>query len=200
MAFALHDQITPSRPSPRAIDFVARNEFDFTIKAVAEGQPLAEVHGLSYKVDGRAVHNPERAILHDMDLLPFVTPIYHRDLVLTDYFIGYLKHPYVSLYTGRGCKSRCTFCLWPQTIGGHTYRTRSPAHVIEEIAQAKESFPQVKEFFFDDDTFNIRFYREADVRSQLEDHGFTWGSCKRFRVETELPTDFLRIHMTRTVS
>ena len=36
------------------------------------------------------------------------------------YFIGYLKHPYISFYTGRGCKSRCTFCLWPQTVGGHT--------------------------------------------------------------------------------
>ena len=31
-------------------------------------------------------------------------------------------HPYMSWYTGRGCKSRCTFCLWPQTIGGHKYR------------------------------------------------------------------------------
>ncbi|NQU69549.1 MAG: hopanoid biosynthesis associated radical SAM protein HpnJ, partial [Rhodospirillales bacterium] len=103
-----------------AIDFIARNEFDFAIKEIAEGRPLAEVDGVSYKVDGRAVHNPERAILHDMDQLPFVTPIYHRDLVVEDYFIGYLMHPYMSIYTGRGCKSRCTFCLWPQTIGGHT--------------------------------------------------------------------------------
>ena len=53
---------------------------------------------------------------------------------IENYFIGYLKHPYVSLYTGRGCKSRCTFCLWPQTVGGHRYRTRSVGHVIEEIA------------------------------------------------------------------
>ena len=52
--------------------------------------------------------------------------VYKRDLVIEDYFIGYLLHPYVSLYTGRGCRSRCTFCLWPQTIGGHRYRTRTP--------------------------------------------------------------------------
>ena len=77
-------------------------------------------------------------MLENMDELPFVTPVYKRDLEIENYFIGYLKHPYVSLYTGRGCKSRCTFCLWPQTVGGHRYRTRSVGHVIEEIAMGHE--------------------------------------------------------------
>ena len=109
-----------------AIDFVAREEFDFTIAEVAEGRALASVAGLSYKdPNGQEVHNPDRELLDDMDRLPFVTPVYKRDLRLEDYYIGYLLHPYVSLYTGRGCRSRCTFCLWPQTVGGHRYRTRS---------------------------------------------------------------------------
>ena len=47
------------------------------------------------------------------------------------------------------------------------------------------------------DTFNLRFYREAGVREQLGVAGFTWGSCKRFRVETDIPIDFLRIHALR---
>ena len=80
-------------------------------------------------------------------------PVYKRDLDIKKYFIGYLKHPYISIYTGRGCKSRCTFCLWPQTVGGHRYRKRSVGHVVEEIAWAQKAFPEVKEFFFDDDTF-----------------------------------------------
>jgi hypothetical protein len=37
-----------------------------------------------------------------MDQLPFVAPIYKRDLKTENYFSGYLKHPYVSIYTGRG--------------------------------------------------------------------------------------------------
>ena len=40
-----------------------------------------------------------------MDELPFVAPVYQRDLKIENYFIGYLKHPYVSIYTGRGCRS-----------------------------------------------------------------------------------------------
>ncbi len=172
-----------------AIDFVARSEFDFTIKEIAEGRPLSEVDGVSYKVDGRAVHNSERAILHDMDKLPFVTPIYHRDLVPEDYFIGYLKHPYMSLYTGRGCKSRCTFCLWPQTIGGHTYRTRSPAHVIEEISQAQKMFPQVREFFFDDDTFTDNRPRAEEIARGLGRLGVTW-SCN---AKANVPYETLKV-------
>jgi hopanoid biosynthesis associated radical SAM protein HpnJ len=166
-----------SLKSAPAIDFVARNEFDFTIKEIAEGRPLDKVDGISYRdVAGGVTHNLDRAILEDMDQLPFVTEVYKRDLRVEDYFIGYLKHPYISIYTGRGCKSRCTFCLWPQTVGGHRYRTRSPRHVAEEIALAKKNFPQVKEFFFDDDTFTDDLPRAEAIARELGKMGITW-SC-----------------------
>src|SRR5580700_2182802 len=166
-----------SLSASRAIDFVAREEFDFTIQEVAGGRPFGDIDGLSYRDGaGSLVHNRARAVLEDMDSLPFVTEVYRRDLKVEDYFIGYLKHPYVSLYTGRGCKSRCTFCLWPQTVGGHRYRVRSVAHVIEEIRQAKAYFPQVKEFFFDDDTFTDNLPRAEAIAKELGRLGVTW-SC-----------------------
>ncbi len=159
------------------IDFVARNEFDFTIKEIADGRPLSGIAGLSYRnAAGAVVHNDERAILENMDLLPFVTPVYRRDLDIKKYFIGYLKHPYISIYTGRGCKSRCTFCLWPQTVGGHRYRTRSVGHVVAEIAWAQKAFPEVKEFFFDDDTFTDDCPRAEAIAKELYKLGVTW-SC-----------------------
>jgi hopanoid biosynthesis associated radical SAM protein HpnJ len=159
------------------IDFVARNEFDFTIKEVAEGRDLAAVAGLSWrKADGTIVHNEDRAIIETMDDLPFVTPVYKRDLVIENYFGGYLKHPYISFYTGRGCKSRCTFCLWPQTIGGHRYRTRSVGHVIEELSWAQKAFPQVKEFFFDDDTLTDNLPRVEALAREIGKLGIVW-SC-----------------------
>jgi hopanoid biosynthesis associated radical SAM protein HpnJ len=160
-----------------AVDFVARNEFDFTIKDVASAVALKHIAGLSWRnPEGVIIHNADRPLLQDMDQLPFVTPVYRRDLVIENYFIGYLKHPYLSLYTGRGCKSRCTFCLWPQTVGGHHYRTRSVGHVIEEIALAKRLFPQVKEFFFDDDTFTDDAPRAEAIAKELGKLGITW-SC-----------------------
>jgi hopanoid biosynthesis associated radical SAM protein HpnJ len=160
-----------------AIDFVAREEFDFTVKELAEGRDWKNIQGLSYRnANGQIVHNEDRAILEDMDQLPFVTPVYKRDLKIEKYFIGYLKHPYLSLYTGRGCKSRCTFCLWPQTVGGHRYRTRSVEHVIEEMRWAKAAFPQVKEVFFDDDTFTDNPARAEAIARELGKLNITW-SC-----------------------
>ena len=173
-----------------AIDFVTGNEFDFTIREIAEGRDWKAIAGLSYRDAGGALrHNPPRAILEDMDQLPFVTPVYKRDLTIENYFIGYLKHPYVSLYTGRGCKSRCTFCLWPQTVGGHRYRTRSVANVIEEMRWAQAAFPQVKEFFFDDDTFTDDRARTEAIARELGKLGLTW-SCN---AKANVPRDTLKV-------
>ena len=163
--------------STTAIDFVARNEFDFTIKEIADGRDWANVKGITYRnSEGVVVHNVDREILHNMDDLPFVTPVYKRDLDITKYFGGYLKHPYVSFYTGRGCKSRCTFCLWPQTVGGHNYRVRSIEHVIEEVKYVKEALPQVKEIFFDDDTLTDNLPRVEALAKELGKLGVVW-SC-----------------------
>jgi hopanoid biosynthesis associated radical SAM protein HpnJ len=172
-----------------AIDFVAREEFDFTVAEVAEGRPLATVDGISYRGNGNVVHNRDRETLEDMDRLPFVTPVYHRDLRIEDYYIGYLRHPYVSLYTGRGCRSRCTFCLWPQTVGGHRYRTRTVANVLEEAALARRLFPQMKELFFDDDTFTDDRGRAEAIARGLGKLGITW-SCN---AKANVPRETLRV-------
>ena len=160
-----------------AIDFVARNEFDFTIKEVADGTDWSQIKGLSYRnASGEIVHNEDREILDNMDALPWVTPVYKRDLAIENYFIGYLKHPYVSFYTGRGCKSRCTFCLWPQTVGGHRYRVRSVEDVVAEVKWTMTAFPKLKEIFFDDDTLTDNLPRVEALAKELGKLGVTW-SC-----------------------
>ncbi|GBD57153.1 hopanoid biosynthesis associated radical SAM protein HpnJ [Gluconobacter wancherniae] len=172
------------------IDFVARNEFDFTIKEIAEGKPLSEVDGITWRnAEGEVIANKDRAMIEDMDSLPFVTEVYKRDLNINDYFIGYLKHPYISIYTGRGCKSRCTFCLWPQTVGGHRYRTRSPEHVAAEVRLAKQYFPQVQEFMFDDDTFTDDLPRAEAIAREMGKLGVTW-SCN---AKANVPYSTLKI-------
>jgi hopanoid biosynthesis associated radical SAM protein HpnJ len=173
-----------------AIDFVAREEFDYTCKEIAEGMALPEVQGISYRrSDGSVAHNPPRPIIEDMDALPFVAPVYQRDLNIRNYFIGYLDYPYVSIYTGRGCRSKCTFCLWPQTVGGHRYRTRSPESVIAEVKWIKEIMPEVKEIMFDDDTFTDFKPRVEEIARGLGKLGVTW-SCN---AKANVPYSTLKI-------
>ena len=122
-----------------AIDFVCRKEFDYAIVDYAHGKPLEEIAGVSDNV--AIVHNPDAPPIQDLDALPHVTDVYHRDLDVTRYNVPFLLHPYVSLYTTRGCPAQCTFCLWPQTLSGHPWRKRSTDDVAREMAKAKEYWP-----------------------------------------------------------
>ena len=168
---------TGSLNATPAIDFVAREEFDYTCKEIAEGRPLKDVVGITFRnSDGGIVHNAPRPMIENMDELPFVAPIYKRDLKIENYFIGYLKHPYVSFYTGRGCRSKCTFCLWPQTVGGHRYRVRSPQSVLKEVKWIRDNLPEVKEIMFEDDTFTDFLPRIEEISVGLGKLGVTW-SC-----------------------
>jgi hopanoid biosynthesis associated radical SAM protein HpnJ len=182
-----HTAVLPDetlKASP-AIDWVGGKEFDYTCKEVCEGRPLAEVNGLSFRKDGRVIHTPERELIANMDELPWVVDVYKRDLEIEKYFIGYLDHPYLSVYSGRGCPAQCTFCLWPQTIGGHRYRVRSPENVAAEMAHAKKLFPQVREFFFDDDTFTANLPRAREIAKRLKQLGITWSCSSRANVNYE---------------
>src|SRR5208283_3118996 len=80
----------------------------------------------------------------------------------------------------------CTFCLWPQTHSGHRWRLRSSDDVANEARYALEQFPNIKEIFFDDDTFNYRKERTIELCKKLQPLKFTW-SCTS-RVTTDYDT------------
>jgi hopanoid biosynthesis associated radical SAM protein HpnJ len=169
----------------RAIDFVTTGEFDYAVAEIAAGMSFEKVEGIAYRSNGSVRRTADRPPLQDLDALPFVSSVYARDLNIDDYFNGYLKHPYLSLYAGRGCRARCTFCLWPQTISGHAYRVRSPENVYEEMVLAKKLFPQVKEYFFDDDTFTDNTSRAEAIARKIKGLGITWSCNSRVMAPKE---------------
>src|SRR5262252_5072810 len=169
------------------IDFIVSGEFDHAVVEFAEGKPLSQIPGAGYRKNGRVELNPSRPQLQtpELDQLPFATEVYKRDLVIENYNVPFLLHPFVSFYTARGCPALCTFCLWPQTLSGHAWRVRSSENVAREVRQALRLFPQAKEFFFDDDTFNIRKDRVLDVCSKLKPLGFRWSCTARVNSDYE---------------
>src|SRR5277367_260370 len=168
-----------------AIDFIVRKEFDYAVTDFAKGKALEEIPGASFLKDGQIVHNPDQPQIQDLDALPHVTDVYKRDLDVTKYNVPFLLNPYVSLYTTRGCPAQCTFCLWPQTLSGHPWRKRSTDDVAAEMSKVKQYWPQVKEFFFDDDTFNIQKARTIELCAKLKPLGLTWSSTSRVTTDFE---------------
>ena len=168
-----------------AVDFVIRREFDHQIVDYANGKPIEEIPGASFRRNGTIVNNPEAPVIEDLDSLPWVTKVYKRDLDVSRYNVPFLLNPYISFYTSRGCPAMCTFCLWPQTHSGHRWRLRSSDDIVNEVRYALEAFPNIKEIFFDDDTFNYRKERTIELCSKLKKLNFTWSCTSRVTTDYE---------------
>ena len=170
----------------RAIDFIVRREFDHQIRDFAQGKPIEEIPGVSFRrADGSVWHNPEGGVIENLDELPWVSKVYKRDLDFRRYNVPFLLHPFVSLYTSRGCPAMCTFCLWPQTHSGHRWRLRSTDDVVNEVRYIKENFPGIKEVFFDDDTFNYQKARTIELCKKLAKVGMTWSCTSRVTTDQD---------------
>jgi hopanoid biosynthesis associated radical SAM protein HpnJ len=167
------------------IDGVARREYDFTIKEISEGKKFDEILGLTWRKDGKIIHNPDRPLIKDLDQFPYVSKIYKRDLKIKLYREPELLYPYVSIMTGRGCMFMCTFCLWPQTFFSREYRVRSPEHVAGEVKYIKEELPEVEEIMFDDGTFTAYPDRVDEICGLIKNMDMTWSCNARADVRYE---------------
>lgn len=149
------------------VDILCRWEYDFTLKELAEkiqsGLNFTDVKGISFKKNNEIIHNAEREFSRseDLDNIPFVSKIYAKYLNIEDYFLGQSLYPEVQIFTGRGCPNRCTFCSWPQTLMGRNYRTRTISNVLDEVKWIQQNL-QVKEVFFEDDTFTLNKNRVVE--------------------------------------
>jgi len=141
----------------KSIDMLARGEFDFTVLEVANKRPKKSIKGLFWKnKKGKVIQNLPRPPVSakELDKFPFVTDVYRRHLNIRNYHQTGHQHPFVDLFTGRGCFwGQCTFCLWPHTINkGAGYRKRKIANVIKELKFINKEMPYIKEVFIQDDT------------------------------------------------
>ncbi len=111
------------------IDYVVTGEGEWPLaKFLQEHADLAQVPGLTYAQAGGLLQNPPM-LEEDLDVLG--TPDF-SDLDLRAY---YSPAPVVPVLTSRGCYwRRCAFCAHYKSAG-QTYRRRSVAKVVEELAR-----------------------------------------------------------------
>lgn len=173
------------RQSKGAVDIVCRGEFDYSTKELCEGREWERVDGISFLRDGKVVHTADRPPIRDLDALPFASQVYQRDLPINDYIIPHFLHPYVSIYTSRGCPSKCIYCLWPQTFSGRAMRTRSPRNVYEEVKWIVDNVPGLREISFDDDTFTADRRHAQEVAQLIKPLGISWTINARANCDYE---------------
>lgn len=141
------------------VDFIARHEYDYTLPEIAKAlegtMPLEEVLGISYCVNGQLKENADRPYIENLDELPFVSEVYKKYLDIRDYFYAHVSFPTVSIFSSRGCPSRCFYCMYSQVMFGKGYRKRSAKNLFDECMYIHKEFPEVKEILIDDDNFAV---------------------------------------------
>jgi anaerobic magnesium-protoporphyrin IX monomethyl ester cyclase len=175
-----------------AFSGVVTGEYEKPLLAIAEalekGASPSGIPGTAVRVDrdGVAVTPPD-GYLEDLDSLPFVSSVYARHLPVERYNNPNALHPQVMVMGGRGCPNRCSFCVFPQTLTGREYRSRSVENVVEEMLWVQRNMPGVRAIFFEDDTIAAdteRLNRLADT-IRLRGVGIGWTCNMRASVDLD---------------
>jgi len=173
------------------IDWIATGEFENTIKRLANclrnHETPSQIPGLCTR-NGSSITEPTPPeLIEDLDELPFLSCVYKKHLKIKNYLFTPASYPMVMLISSRGCPNKCFFCVYPQVMFGHKYRSCSPEYMIEEIQYIKKELPMVKEIVYEDDTFSanlnhIRAFCELKLKKDII---FPWFANLRVDIDYE---------------
>ncbi|MDY0041865.1 MAG: radical SAM protein [Desulforhabdus sp.] len=177
----------------RQIDAVVVGEYEQTLAELAEsleaGQPLVGVAGLVYRSsDDDMVLTPVRKVMENLDSIPWVSRTYRKHLNYRNYFYSGNRYPVVVFVTSRGCPNKCNFCVYPQTITGRKYRTRSVTDAVDEMEFIIREFSPLGEIMFEDDTFNVSKSRTIRFAEEILRRGLKVRWSCNARPDLDLET------------
>ena len=178
-------------------DFVVRNEGEKTlielVNALENAKGLEKIKGLSYKQNGKKIHNPDRPFLAGDELseilIPDMTLIPNYEKSWHDRFrIIPLVLP---IETGRGCGFGCKFCSVKNQFGKKS-RTRANDIVVDAMKEYKDELAPFHGFFIDDN-FALNKKRAKELLKDIIDKDATpeRGLSAQVRVETARDSELL---------
>jgi radical SAM superfamily enzyme YgiQ (UPF0313 family) len=156
------------------IDLVVRGEAEQTLPqlldALAQGHPLDNVPGITFRHDGKIARTPDGGGITDLDSLPF--PAFH---LVPDME----KCRFMPLELGRGCPFACTFCS-TNDFFRRRFRLKSPARMLEEMRWVKATYG-IDTFELVHDMFTVDRKRVVAFCEALlaAPDKFTWGCSAR---------------------
>ena len=151
------------------VDFLVKGEGEQTflelVKSIEklgisgkENEHFKTIKGISYRMNGEAIHNPLRDFIKDLDDIPFPA----RELLLNKKH--YDSEDMGLIMTSRGCPYNCAFCatsIWKRKV-----RYRSIDKVIEEIQLIMNQYG-TRQFTLKDDSFTVNRKRVLEFCQKL---------------------------------
>lgn len=132
------------------VDYVLRGEGDESfpelLDALVNKSDLSLVKGLTWKKEGKIVHNPDCEFVENLDSVAFPA----REALLNPEH--YSSEDMGVILSSRGCPFGCSYCfhMWNRRV-----RYRSVSSVIEEIIEVHKKYGTTQ-FSIKDDSFTVK--------------------------------------------
>ncbi len=175
------------------LDSIVRYEGELTLVdllgRISAGDEWRDTPGIAYLQHGELRESQVRALVQDLDTLPFPYRPYPPEKIL-----GF---PTLPVLASRGCARRCSFCsihTFYRTAPGKVVRVRKPELIVKEMLELNRDHG-VRVFLFQDDDFPLwgkpgrRWVDELTGRmrdSGIADHAIWKISCRAEYVEPGL--------------
>jgi magnesium-protoporphyrin IX monomethyl ester (oxidative) cyclase len=159
------------------VDLIVRGEGEVTIREYLSGKDLTQIEGISFRKNGRIVHNPSRSIKPISDIYPdraLRRHSYHYCMPLG------IKVGIDTVLSSRGCAYNCEFCTFKFDHLGRRrgWSGRLPDEVVDEI----ESI-QSEVIIFTDDDFSHKIKRVEKICDLIISRGIKKVLCCEMRIE-----------------
>ena len=176
-----------------AFDLVVRGEgekiFTRLCKKIRDGIPFTDLPNISYRHEGKIVHNKTGKMIQDLNRLPFPARhlfprIDNKGLKMKEGFDSFTAE---TIITSRGCPVGCNFCATTK-LWGKAFRSRSHVNVFDEIKHVIGKYGSRKFWFFDD-VFTMNKTRVRNFCHLLIDNNIVieWVTQTRINsIDTEL--------------
>jgi radical SAM superfamily enzyme YgiQ (UPF0313 family) len=209
----VHPTLLPEQTAASPlVDAVVRGEAETVVgplaDALAAGEPLDGVLGVTFKADGVGAGNSAgaaggaaagahdgvvstpAAALVDLDTIPVELPF---DLLPLDRYPT-LQAGRAHIQTSRGCPHRCGFC-YNTSFNDRRWRGKSPHRVVAEMQYVLERFPQVKIVDPVDDNLFVSRQRVEEICGLLLERGIhtSWRANLRFDMLSTYRQDFVAL-------
>lgn len=179
-----------------ALDFIVRFEGERTLLEIAqrldEGTDWKDLESIAWSDNGSIITTPLRALITDLDALPFPKR--------WSFDYNCLGVRATSILASRGCPRDCSFCSIRRFYSippGLVRRTRSPENVVKEMRVLHDEYG-VRIFLFQDDDFSLMSKRDLAWSRRfikcLHDDGLAkeimWKiNCRSDEVDLEIFTE-----------
>jgi len=150
-----HPSILPDQTlDSKFVDIVVRGQGEITftelIHKLEDGQPLNGIAGISFKKNGKKIHNPDRpmADMNEFPMLPYELVDVEKHILNSEFGKRTLNY-----YASQGCPYRCGFCADPG-VYHRKWTILKPGSIVLELKHLKKKY-NIDSLIFADSNFFI---------------------------------------------